>query len=168
VALLLEEYPRLTPSSARQILQTRANRDSYTGSVFPSARWGWGKLAVGTSVSAALDPPAARESLPMVLGEPYPNPVQRTTRLSVTLLAPALLHVTVFDVQGREVVRLQSGPAPAGMHVFEWRGQDGSGRDVPSGRYFVNFAALPAAAPEKSGAAPPEWIRQSRAVTILR
>jgi flagellar hook assembly protein FlgD len=47
----------------------------------------------------------------------------------------------LHNVTGRLVRRLESGPRQAGFQTAHWDGNDGSGRVVPAGVYFVRFAA---------------------------
>jgi Subtilisin-like serine proteases len=61
VALLLQKYPQLTPSQAKQLLTSTAIQDSFTGNISTngSNTWGWGKAnayAAMTSLIAALPP----------------------------------------------------------------------------------------------------------------
>jgi hypothetical protein len=60
-------------------------------------------------------------------------------------LAPELDGVTidaaVFDVAGRRVMTLESGPARSGDHSHVWNLDGADGRPVPAGLYFVRVAA---------------------------
>jgi hypothetical protein len=167
VALLLEESPGLTPEAARMTLQMRANTDAQTGAV-PNEKWGYGKLSMGAGTSGIIDTPMAGIG-GLSLGVPYPNPLQTTTRMDFSLEKPSMVHVRVYDLQGREVRSLISGPLNGGSHFATWDGNDGQGRAVPSGRYYMTVSALPAGN-EDAGVpeGTPAVLRQSRAVTILR
>ncbi|MCH7528510.1 MAG: T9SS type A sorting domain-containing protein, partial [Candidatus Marinimicrobia bacterium] len=47
------------------------------------------------------------------------------------------VHLAVYDLLGREVVRLVDGQLQAGYHQQVWNGRDLNGREVPTGIYFV-------------------------------
>jgi flagellar hook assembly protein FlgD len=47
----------------------------------------------------------------------------------------------VYDVGGRVVRTLASGPRDAGRYRAEWDGRDGTGARVAAGVYFVRLVA---------------------------
>lgn len=68
-----------------------------------------------------------------------PNPVREgRTALSLTLPAPDLVRLTIYDVAGRLVRELHSGPLPAGLHRLMWD-PAASRRPTPAGVYFVRL-----------------------------
>jgi len=66
-----------------------------------------------------------------------PNPTCGSVAMALTLDHPELTGVSVFDMQGREVVRLFSGQWIRGQHGIVWDGRDAAGRPVPAGIYRV-------------------------------
>ncbi len=70
-----------------------------------------------------------------------PNPFAKGTSVNYELAQYGRVELTVHDVSGRLVRRLESGPRQAGFHTARWDGTDGRGRLVPSGVYFVRFSA---------------------------
>jgi subtilisin family serine protease len=69
VALMLQKMPGVSPQQVQQALRDSARQDSHTGLV-PNFRWGWGKLDIGTALSAPRKPtptPRARILLPILL-----------------------------------------------------------------------------------------------------
>jgi len=70
-----------------------------------------------------------------------PNPFARTTVINYELANAGPVALSVHDVSGRLVRRLESCPRPAGRYVARWDGADGRGRAVPAGVYFVRYAA---------------------------
>jgi len=71
-----------------------------------------------------------------------PNPFRASTTFSYTLPASGSVRVSVFDLRGREVVVLQKGSPPQGVHAVTWDGRDEEGRVLPAGVYFLR-ADLP-------------------------
>jgi hypothetical protein len=47
----------------------------------------------------------------------------------------------VFDVMGREIVRIIDGQINGGHHKVIWRGKHNSGQGVSSGIYFYRLTA---------------------------
>ncbi len=74
VALLLQQNPGTRPEQVKQMLHDSAAQDAHTGLV-PNFRWGWGKLDIGTALSAPRKPtptPRAQTFLPIILRLTYP------------------------------------------------------------------------------------------------
>ncbi len=69
----------------------------------------------------------------------YPNPFNPSTSLSFTVPEYGLVRLTVYDILGREVVRLEDGPLRPGFHTYPWNGMDRNGRAVASGTYFFRL-----------------------------
>jgi hypothetical protein len=74
------------------------------------------------------------------LGIVAPNPFRGWAEIPFTLPAPALVRLTVHDVQGRIVRTLLRGPQETGEQRVRWDGRDDHGRAVSSGLYFVTLA----------------------------
>jgi hypothetical protein len=69
----------------------------------------------------------------------YPNPFNPATTIRYDLPAAADVRLVVYDMLGREVVRLTQGRMEAGYHQLVWNGRTASGRDVPSGIYIARM-----------------------------
>jgi hypothetical protein len=67
-----------------------------------------------------------------------PNPLNQRTTLAFDVPAPGQIPVslTIYDVEGRAVVRLLAGRLPAGQHAVEWDGRGGAGEPLAAGTYF--------------------------------
>jgi hypothetical protein len=65
-----------------------------------------------------------------------PNPFTRSTSLALVLPEPAHVDLTVYDVSGRLVRTLLSGPVSAGVREVHWDGRDDVGRPAATGIYF--------------------------------
>jgi hypothetical protein len=70
-----------------------------------------------------------------------PSPFARGTSVNYELAHYGPVELTVHDVSGRLVQRLESGPRQRGFHAVRWDGADSRGRVVPAGVYFVRFSA---------------------------
>lgn len=68
------------------------------------------------------------------LGVNYPNPFNPQTTISVSLAEAAQVSFVVYDMLGREVVRLMDGQQAAGTHEVVF-----SASDLPSGIYLYKL-----------------------------
>jgi len=75
------------------------------------------------------------------LSPPRPNPSRGAVDLVLALPAAAEADVGVYDVRGRRVATLLSGPRSAGRYAVRWDAADTTGRRVGSGVYFVRALA---------------------------
>ncbi|MBD3367005.1 MAG: DUF1565 domain-containing protein [Candidatus Eisenbacteria bacterium] len=138
---------------------TRAAVANYNGVDSPVfARWNWwgsptpyGRLFIGhVAYNPWLDaPPDDRPSLAgdelptaFVLHPNRPNPFNPVTTLRLEVPAGGGdVDVSVYDVAGRRVATLHSGPLPAGEHSLRWSGRDRHGNAVATGVYFGRMEA---------------------------
>ncbi len=79
--------------------------------------------------------------LDYVLRGAFPNPFNPTTNILLGLPAPVELHLTVYDVAGRQVRVLWDGACGGGYHSVSWDGRDDDGRALGSGVYFLKLSA---------------------------
>ncbi|MFC1572843.1 cohesin domain-containing protein [Candidatus Eisenbacteria bacterium] len=75
----------------------------------------------------------------VVLCQNYPNPLSPTTSIAFALPTKQAVDLAIYDLNGRRIQTLLSGPQDAGAHTVEWNGEDANGADVPSGVYFYKL-----------------------------
>ncbi|MFN8588959.1 MAG: PA domain-containing protein [Candidatus Eisenbacteria bacterium] len=98
-----------------------------TRSAFADIGWFTGALDVPvTPRPAALEPSA-------------PNPMVSTALIAWTLARDEAVDLRVYDIIGREVARLATGPMTQGRHSLTWDGTDSGGRRVPPGVYHYRL-----------------------------
>jgi hypothetical protein len=68
-----------------------------------------------------------------------PNPFNPMTSLHFRLPHDSDVGLDIYDVSGRQVRTLVSGPRPAGDNVVRWDGTDNAGHAVASGTYFARL-----------------------------
>lgn len=73
----------------------------------------------------------------------YPNPFNPQTAISLDLAAPAVVQLRVYDLCGRLVRLLGSGPRAEGTHRLAWDGRDDRGLPVAAGTYLLRVQAGP-------------------------
>jgi hypothetical protein len=71
----------------------------------------------------------------------YPNPFNPSTRIDYALPVDSRVNITIYDITGREVVRLVDGVQPAGHGSVTWDGRNASAAAVGSGVYFCRCEA---------------------------
>lgn len=80
-----------------------------------------------------------------------PNPMVGSTELQFRLPAPLAragalaVALTLFDLQGREVRRVDAGTLSVGVQSILWDGRDDAGEQVRAGAYFYRLEAGAAA-----------------------
>jgi len=71
------------------------------------------------------------------LSQNYPNPFNASTMIEYGLPAKSELNISIFDIRGRFVKEIHSGPQQAGYHAVQWSGLNEYGVGVASGVYFI-------------------------------
>jgi hypothetical protein len=71
------------------------------------------------------------------LSQNYPNPFNASTMIEYGLPSNSELNISIFDIRGRFVKEMHSGPQQAGYHAIQWNGLNDNGQGVASGVYFI-------------------------------
>ena len=69
----------------------------------------------------------------------YPNPFNPLTTIAYDLPQESQVMLTIYDILGREVIRLVDERQPAGIQKVIWDGRDSYGQLVPSGIYLYSL-----------------------------
>ena len=75
------------------------------------------------------------------LHQNYPNPFNPSTTIRFDLPEASNVSLVIFDMMGREVATLISGPAEAGYHFVQWDGTNSIGSSVAAGVYIYTIQA---------------------------
>jgi hypothetical protein len=70
-----------------------------------------------------------------------PNPFKPLSAIRVTLPASGNVRLCVYDMGGRLVRTVAEGRRDQGVHHFEWRGDDETGKPVSAGIYLYRLTA---------------------------
>ncbi|MBC8186142.1 T9SS type A sorting domain-containing protein [candidate division KSB1 bacterium] len=69
----------------------------------------------------------------------YPNPFNANTFIRYQISELAFVDVTVFDITGKEVIKLVNRKQKPGKYQVIWNGKKYRGGDVSSGIYFIQL-----------------------------
>jgi subtilisin family serine protease len=142
-ALLRQLLPGLDSGTCRAWLRAGAAQDEHTGD--PDL-WGAGKLRIYSAVAAALTAVAGTVPHPELALAAYPNPFNPATTLRFALPGDLPATLRVFTAGGRQVWSRALPAAAPGWREILWNGEDGRGRPLPSGLYFVHLVQGPRSA----------------------
>jgi hypothetical protein len=96
----------------------------------------------GQGVPAAVDDEEALLPTRFALRRATPNPFGSKTAIRFDVPTEnSHVDLIVFDVSGRQIRTLYSGPAVPGHHEMHWDGRSDSGLPMGSGAYFLVFSA---------------------------
>ena len=74
-----------------------------------------------------------------IFGQNYPNPFNPSTLLAYRLNTAAHVRLSVFDVLGREVIRLIDQYQYAGDYTVKWDSNSNNGQKLASGLYIARL-----------------------------
>lgn len=92
------------------------------------------KLDLVVSVEA---PPKRIESFRLL--QNYPNPFNPTTTVEYELPVETRIELTVYNLLGKEVIKLVNEKQPPGRYRVLWQGKDVAGKDVAAGIYLLQL-----------------------------
>jgi hypothetical protein len=95
------------------------------------------EVARGTEVTVAYS--GQPRPLTLALKPNYPNPFNPSTTVPFEIAKAGRVRLTVFDLAGRQIAVLADGEYGVGYHEEVWLGKDASGRQVPSGPYYLRL-----------------------------
>ncbi|MDK9698742.1 MAG: T9SS type A sorting domain-containing protein [bacterium] len=96
---------------------------------------------VGEMMSMTVNVTVSQLPTEFALLQNYPNPFNNSTTVRFALPNSAKMTLAVYDITGREVIRLIDGDIPAGSHAVNWNGKNASGTALSSGTYFMQMKA---------------------------
>ncbi|NOZ62111.1 MAG: T9SS type A sorting domain-containing protein [Calditrichaeota bacterium] len=66
----------------------------------------------------------------------FPNPFNSETTIRYHLAQNGKVKLLIYNLEGKEVIKLFTGNQQVGEHQIVWNGKDKNGKDVSSGIYF--------------------------------
>ena len=73
------------------------------------------------------------------LSQNYPNPFNPETRIYYDIPESGYVTLTIYDILGRELVKLVNQDQSPGRYNILWKGVDASSNPVSSGIYFYQL-----------------------------
>lgn len=90
----------------------------------------------GAGITAGVETPGSGPPLLFRLHPARPNPFNPGTELTFTVDKPGMVQLAVYDIKGREVVKLAEGSFSPGTYSIQF-----DGRELASGMYFARLAS---------------------------
>jgi hypothetical protein len=129
------------------ISSAAANKDSIvirfglqTNGSETAGGWNIDDIMVDNTIQVAVNS-EYKSSVPndYLLFQNYPNPFNNSTSIQYQLKMVGLVKLVVYDILGKEMIRLVDLKQKSGNYTIVWNGKDKYKRDVSSGIYFVRF-----------------------------
>ncbi|UCH63940.1 MAG: T9SS type A sorting domain-containing protein [Fidelibacterota bacterium] len=86
-------------------------------------------------------PESSHTPAAFALRGPYPNPFNPVSTIQYDLPQATYVSLTIYNILGREVVRLVDDYMEPGYHYTQWNGRNQLGHSVPSGIYIARLVA---------------------------
>lgn len=99
-----------------------------------------GEVGLHPPIHVAIPMPGVPEGA-SVMENAYPNPFNPQTYVPYHLNESSNVNIAVYDLYGRKVRTLFTGPQTAGSYQVYWHGNDEAGIRVPSGSYLIRLEA---------------------------
>jgi len=143
IALLLQTNSTLTPDDIRSLFAQTARTDEFTGETW-NPDCGYGKLdalAMYNHITTSEEKPE-KTLLPetSILYPNYPNPFNPITTIPYFLVKKSQVRLFIYDITGREIIRLVECKQPNGSYTVTWNGTNSSGIPVSSGIYICHLS----------------------------
>jgi hypothetical protein len=87
---------------------------------------------------------SSQDAIPkqVALKQNYPNPFNPSTTIRYELPHASEVSLIIYDILGREVMRLVETTQSAVTYEAQWNGTDAPGRALPSGIYIARLTTL--------------------------
>lgn len=100
----------------------------------------WGVEILRHSQLTSTEDTATALPHDFTLNQNSPNPFHHRTKISFDLRQSQAVQLTVYNILGQTVRRLQLGQLDAGIHEVWWDGVSDSGERAPIGIYFARLS----------------------------
>jgi hypothetical protein len=116
---------------------------------FVGSYYVWGNLVNPTQQQIIDDGPCLTTAITKnkllpkdyTLQQNFPNPFNPITTISYSLPEQSTVKLTVFDIQGREIIKFHDADNLPGTYKVQWNCIDKSGNPVSTGVYFCRLEA---------------------------
>lgn len=87
-------------------------------------------VATGVEANEQLMPESS------IIAASYPNPFNQQTSIRIETARAGHAGIKVFDITGREILKIYDGNLERGVNIFRW-----NAADLPSGIYFIHVVS---------------------------
>jgi len=134
-AVLLSANPSWTPMMVREALMKTASQSNS-----PDNDYGYGIIDIWEAINIdtlLLD----GSTIPgeFELYQNYPNPFNSTTTIEYDLKQNTRVELIIYDILGREIIKLADYIESPGKKRITWNGKDDNGNPVSTGVYIYNL-----------------------------
>jgi hypothetical protein len=133
-------FKRLTDDEWKSTYLALSTRPSFANLYLADAN---GNLISNvSSLITGVNEPKTIIPTELTLNQNYPNPFNSTTIISYTIpngMNNSFAELSIYDTQGKLVVKLLNSKLQAGNYVTRWDGKNMSGITVSSGMYFCTL-----------------------------
>ena len=135
-----QEIVSLDNYAGQDSVRIRFRLETYDAA--PADGWYLDSMVIHVDTPLLANDPA-HQALPtgFDLRQNYPNPFNPQTTIQFALPVGTDLTLVVYDLLGREIVRLIDGYREPGYQQVDWNGRTASGKAVPSGIYIARLVA---------------------------
>ena len=98
-----------------------------------------GKPAVFSDLNLVIEGATPEQPRDFVLFPNYPNPFNGETVVRYAVPKDGWSEISVYDLMGRRIARLENRKVKSGSHTLVWNGRDELGKRVPAGIYWLRW-----------------------------
>ncbi len=69
----------------------------------------------------------------------FPNPMKHETNFKIDIKETARVELTVYDLQGKSIIKMINNKLEGGIHKIKWDGVDQGGNQCKPGPYLLTF-----------------------------
>lgn len=120
------------------IIATIGSEDGETNPNFTTANT-FDRLSESGPTAVSEGAPGAEPPTTFDLAQNFPNPFNPETRIAFTVARAGQVELAIFDLTGKRVRTLVSGPMQAGAHSLVWDGTNDAGARIASGQYVYQL-----------------------------
>ena len=139
------KLPVTPPDTAKTGLTFARFRWSTDTTIFYCGGFAWDgevedyMIWMDTTLTPVERHPVQAQPGTFLLEQNYPNPFNPETTIEYVLSEPAAVTLSIYDLRGREVVRLIQDRQSAGGYRVKWQGRDWKGMPVATGMYICRL-----------------------------
>lgn len=129
ISFIADNPKDISTASFANVLVTNSTADSI-GIAINNITWNCNSNLIASNTE---------ETKSFALGNNYPNPFNPSTKINYRLNKAAKVQLSVYDITGREVMRLIDQYQNTGEYNVDWNSKNFNGQRMASGTYFARL-----------------------------